>query len=84
MRASGHCYRTSACTAPAIQLFAGIFGRPLTWADLPWLRSLTKLPLILKGICHPDDARRAIDAGADAIYCSKSRRKASERRRGGH
>ena len=56
--------------APAIQLFAGIFGRPLTWADLPWLRSLTKLPLILKGICHPDDARRAIDAGADAIYCS--------------
>jgi lactate 2-monooxygenase len=37
---------------------------------MPWLRSLTKLPLILKGICHPDDARRAIDLGADAIYCS--------------
>jgi lactate 2-monooxygenase len=54
----------------AIQLWASIFGRPLTWADLPWLRSLTKLPLILKGICHPDDARRAIDAGADGIYCS--------------
>ena len=42
----------------------------LTWADLPWLRALTKLPLILKGICHPDDARRAIDGGVDAIYCS--------------
>jgi lactate 2-monooxygenase len=28
------------------------------------------LPLILKGICHPDDARRAIDAGIDGIYCS--------------
>jgi lactate 2-monooxygenase len=42
----------------------------LTWDDMPWLRSLTKLPIILKGICHPDDARRAIDAGADAIYCS--------------
>ena len=56
--------------AAAIQIWASIFGRPLTWADLPWLRSLTKLPLILKGICHPDDARRAIDAGADAIYCS--------------
>ena len=56
--------------AAAIQLWARIFGRPLTWADLPWLRSLTRLPLILKGICHPDDARRAIDAGADAIYCS--------------
>jgi lactate 2-monooxygenase len=47
-----------------------IFGNPLNWNDLPWLRSLTKLPLILKGICHPDDARRAIDAGVDGIYCS--------------
>ncbi|PBJ51703.1 alpha-hydroxy-acid oxidizing protein, partial [Mycobacterium avium] len=30
------------------------FGNPLTWDDLPWLRSLTDLPLIIKGICHPD------------------------------
>ncbi len=56
--------------AAAIQTWAGVFGRPLTWADLPWLRGLTKLPLVLKGICHPDDARRAIDAGVDGIYCS--------------
>ena len=56
--------------AAAIMQWAGIFGKTLTWADLPWLRSLTKLPLILKGICHPDDARRALDGGADAIYCS--------------
>ena len=54
----------------AVALWAGIFGNPLTWDDLPWLRSLTSLPLILKGICHPDDARRALDSGADAIYCS--------------
>jgi lactate 2-monooxygenase len=54
----------------AIMQWARIFGKALTWADLPWLRSLTKLPLILKGICHPDDARRAIDGGVDAIYCS--------------
>ncbi|MCX2934102.1 alpha-hydroxy-acid oxidizing protein [Mycobacterium sp. CVI_P3] len=46
------------------------FGNSLTWNDLSWLRSLTSLPLILKGICHPDDARRAIDAGVDGIYCS--------------
>jgi lactate 2-monooxygenase len=46
------------------------FGNPLTWNDLPWLRSLTDLPLIVKGICHPDDARRAKDSGADGIYCS--------------
>ena len=42
----------------------------LSWDDLGWLRSLTKLPLMLKGICHPDDVRRAIDGGVDAIYCS--------------
>ncbi|WP_123023788.1 lactate 2-monooxygenase [Mycolicibacterium stellerae] len=47
-----------------------VFGNPLRWDDLPWLRSLTKLPLIVKGICHPDDARRAIDGGVDGIYCS--------------
>ncbi|MGB9308180.1 MAG: lactate 2-monooxygenase [Mycobacterium sp.] len=50
--------------------WAQIFGGPLTWDDLSWLRSLTDLPLILKGICHPDDARRAKDGGVDGIYCS--------------
>ena len=54
----------------AILKWASEFGRVLTWADLPWLRSLTKLPIVLKGICRPDDARRAIDAGMDGIYCS--------------
>ena len=54
----------------AVTTWATIFGNPLTWDDLPWLRSLTSLPLILKGICHPDDARRAIDGGVDGIYCS--------------
>ena len=54
----------------AVMHWVSVFGNSLTWNDLPWLRSLTKLPLILKGICHPDDARRAIDAGVDGIYCS--------------
>ncbi|MGF7183243.1 lactate 2-monooxygenase [Tunturiibacter psychrotolerans] len=54
----------------AVMLWAQTFGKVLTWADLPWLRSLTKLPLILKGICHPDDARRSIDGGVDGIFCS--------------
>ncbi|MDQ3079363.1 MAG: alpha-hydroxy-acid oxidizing protein [Pseudomonadota bacterium] len=56
--------------AAVVRQWAATFGRVLTWDDLPWLRSLTSLPLILKGICHPDDARRAIEGGADAIYCS--------------
>ena len=54
----------------ATMQWARIFGKPLTWADMPWLRSMTKLPLLVKGICHPDDARRAIDGGVDGIYCS--------------
>ena len=70
------CFRALLAKPPeedrsaAIMQWAQIFGKILTWADLPWLRSLTKLPLILKGICHPDDAKRAIDGGVDAIYCS--------------
>ncbi|MGZ5362759.1 MAG: alpha-hydroxy-acid oxidizing protein [Mycobacterium sp.] len=54
----------------AIMKWISIFGNPLTWDDLPWLRSLTTLPILVKGICHPDDARRAKDGGVDAIYCS--------------
>ncbi|MFF2550875.1 lactate 2-monooxygenase [Nocardia sp. NPDC058058] len=54
----------------AILRWIQLFGNPLTWADLPWLRSLTTLPLIVKGISHPDDARRARDGGVDGIYCS--------------
>ncbi len=54
----------------AVLHWAQIFGNPLTWDDLSWLRSLTTLPLIVKGICHPDDARRARDGGVDGIYCS--------------
>ncbi|WP_405825000.1 alpha-hydroxy-acid oxidizing protein [Streptomyces sp. NBC_01390] len=54
----------------AILHWTQVFGNPLTWDDLTWLRSLTDLPLIVKGICHPEDARRARDAGVDGIYCS--------------
>lgn len=54
----------------AVLEWVGIFGNPLTWDDLPWLRSITDLPLILKGICHPEDVRRARDGGVDGIYCS--------------
>ncbi len=47
------------------------FGDPaLSWDDLEWLRGLTELPVLLKGICHPDDVRRAKDGGVDGIYCS--------------
>ncbi len=55
----------------ATGLWALSFGNPgMTWDDLDWLRSLTKLPLLLKGVCDPEDVRMAIDHGVDGIYCS--------------
>lgn len=54
----------------AIMIWAATFGQVLTWEDIAWFKSVTDLPIVLKGICHPDDAKKAIDHGADAIYCS--------------
>jgi 4-hydroxymandelate oxidase len=50
--------------------FADLLDPSLTWSALDWLRSLTKLPIIVKGIVRPDDARRAFDAGCAAIVVS--------------
>jgi len=51
--------------------WAGIFGNPaLTWSDLAWLRERTSLPIILKGVLHPDDAREAVAAGVDGLVVS--------------
>jgi 4-hydroxymandelate oxidase len=45
-------------------------SRSLTWKDLEWFRSVTRLPVVLKGVMHPDDAEQAVQAGADAIIVS--------------
>jgi L-lactate dehydrogenase (cytochrome) len=42
----------------------------VTWDDLSFLRDNTELPIVLKGIQHPDDARRAADLGMDGIIVS--------------
>ncbi len=55
----------------AVQAFIRIYSRPsLTWDDLPFLRERTKLPIVLKGILHPDDARRAVEEGMDGVWVS--------------
>jgi len=55
----------------AVETFLDVFSRPsLSWDDLPFLRSRTRLPIVLKGIQHPDDARRALDAGVDGVMVS--------------
>jgi isopentenyl diphosphate isomerase/L-lactate dehydrogenase-like FMN-dependent dehydrogenase len=55
----------------AVGHFLGVFANPgLTWDRLDWLRSTTSLPVVVKGILHPDDAREARERGVDAIVVS--------------
>ncbi len=55
----------------AIGHWAYQFSNPsITWADLEWLRDETELPILLKGILHADDARRAVQAGMDGVIVS--------------
>jgi len=70
-------FRSSVAQSPekapldAVRKFARVFSNPsLTWTDLQWLRKQTKLPIILKGILHPDDARTALRFGVDGIIVS--------------
>ena len=50
--------------------FASLIDASLTWKDVDWLSSITDLPIVLKGIIHPDDAARARDAGCAGIVVS--------------
>ena len=51
--------------------FLGVYVNPsLTWDDLAWLRELTSLPILVKGIQHVDDAREAAARGVDGIVVS--------------
>jgi L-lactate dehydrogenase (cytochrome) len=57
--------------AGAVRHFLTVFSDPsVTWAGLSFLRENTRLPIVLKGILHPDDARRAVDHGVDGILVS--------------
>lgn len=55
----------------AVETFLEVFSTPaLTWDDLAKARQWTTLPILLKGIVHPDDAVRALDVGMDGIWIS--------------
>ena len=55
----------------AVLHFAQMFADPAkTWADLAFLREHWDGPIVLKGVLHPDDARRAADAGMDGLVVS--------------
>ena len=52
------------------QAFSWMLDASVTWKDVDWLRSLTKLPVIVKGICRADDANRAVEHGVGGIVIS--------------
>jgi 4-hydroxymandelate oxidase len=52
------------------EYFANLIDPSLTWEAIGWLRSLTKLPVLVKGIVRADDAQRAVAAGASGIVVS--------------
>ncbi len=55
----------------SVDTFLDVFSRStLTWENLAWLRERTTLPIVLKGIQHPDDASRALAAGIDGLIVS--------------
>ncbi|MFN8665289.1 MAG: alpha-hydroxy acid oxidase [Thermomicrobiales bacterium] len=56
--------------SPLARELASLFDLSLAWADIEWLASLAGLPVLVKGIVHPEDALRALAHGAQAILVS--------------
>jgi 4-hydroxymandelate oxidase len=50
--------------------FARLQDENLTWRDVEWLRSITKLPVLVKGVARGDDAKHAVESGAAGIIVS--------------
>ena len=57
-------------TADQSVVFQGLMAHAPTWADLEWLRRATPLPIIVKGILHPDDAARVTATGLAGVVVS--------------
>ena len=52
------------------KLFDDLMTHAPTWDDVAWLRSITRLPVLLKGVTHPLDARQALDSGVQGLIVS--------------
>jgi 4-hydroxymandelate oxidase len=63
-------YRREAGRSAIAAHAAHTFDASLTWADLDWLRGITRLPIVLKGILTAEDAARAVQSGVDAVVVS--------------
>jgi 4-hydroxymandelate oxidase len=66
----GQTTATGAQRATEQSIFSATLDPSLTWKDIDWLRSITKLPVLLKGIQNPIDAERAVSSGVAGIIVS--------------
>ncbi|RXG72330.1 Peroxisomal (S)-2-hydroxy-acid oxidase GLO1 [Armadillidium vulgare] len=51
-----------------LEYLASYFSSSLTWEDIEWLKSITTLPIVLKGILTAEDAIKGLEVGAAAIW----------------
>ncbi|HMF90494.1 MAG TPA: alpha-hydroxy acid oxidase [Candidatus Angelobacter sp.] len=51
-------------------IYSELLNARLTWKDIDWLRSLAKVPVLLKGVMNPEDALRAAEAGVAGVIVS--------------
>ena len=55
----------------SVETFLDVFANPaLTWERIAFLREHTSLPIVLKGVLHPEDALRAVELGVDGVVVS--------------
>ncbi|NUR58752.1 MAG: alpha-hydroxy-acid oxidizing protein [Catenulispora sp.] len=69
LMASAHAHGAGGTSALAVHTAQAI-DPSVTWSDLAWLRSRSDLPVVLKGILTAEDARLAVENGADAVIVS--------------
>ena len=72
----------AASDAAVLESWSAAAAPPITWRELEWLRSLTSLPLVLKGISAAEDARLAVEHGIDGIFVSTHAGRVSDATKG--
>ena len=71
LHAAGYGQLAPVASDSGLAAYVGSLLDPnLSWEDLTWLRSITKLPVLVKGVVRGDDAERALSAGAAGIVVS--------------
>jgi len=70
IRSASRTGMTSAKYAPPQSKYTPIVPDKVTWEDLAWLKSIARLPILLKGVLNPDDAERAVQAGVSGLIVS--------------